>query len=252
MTELAHSRKRRLWYFIKFFEQERWADQFLAGDLYLNTIHYFKTLESSDTADRRDPTEATFLWVQPKDATIKLQVPKLNLKAVITGKDLAAPLQVSSTFHESFHVLCLTAPETDTPVIESGAIANLDVIHQQLQLDQRCFRMGQFAVVVPVLALLERIHGCLKRNGLAASQNMVTYYDDSSFSGHFSASEIPFRKQKRFAYQREWRLCVKFHIDTHDAMRLHIGRLPEGAFKLSAIDFPRLNEIRICLGTTTS
>lgn len=239
------------WYFVKFFEQEKWADQFLAGDLYLNTINYFKTLESRQTADRGDSTEATFLWVQPKDATIKLQVPKLNLQTVITEKDLAAPIQASSRFHESLHVLCLTAPTTEAPIFESGAISNLDSIYKQLKLDQRCFLMGKFAVVVPVESFFPQLKTFIENSKLSARYDIVTYYDDSLFSGHFAAHEIPFRKQKRFSYQREWRLCVKFHIDTNEAMRLQIGRL-QGAQVLSADQFSRLNEIRIAVGSQTS
>lgn len=41
-----------IWYFIKFFECEKWADQFMAGHLYLNTLGYFKKIEPAGSADR--------------------------------------------------------------------------------------------------------------------------------------------------------------------------------------------------------
>ena len=251
MIETSHPPKRAIWYFIKFFEQEEWANQFLAGDLYLNTLHYFKTQESSDTADRGDPTEATSLWLQPRDTIMTLRVPKLNLQTVITEKDLAAPIQASSKFHENLHIFCLTAPATDTPIVESGAISNLDVIHPQLRIDQKCFRMGKFAVAVPAISFLEQLRTTLKNRQLPASYKMVTYYDESTFSGPFAHDDIAFRKQKRFTYQREWRLCVNFRNETDSPRRLSIGRLPETSIKLSANDFPRLNEIQLRLENST-
>ncbi len=66
-----------IWYFIKFVECEEWADQLMAGHLYLNTLGYFKEMESGGNADRGDPTEATTMWLQPYDVIMTLKVPAL-------------------------------------------------------------------------------------------------------------------------------------------------------------------------------
>ena len=50
-----------IWYFIKFFEREEWADQFVAGHLYLNTLGFFKGMESGGNADRGDPTALSLI-----------------------------------------------------------------------------------------------------------------------------------------------------------------------------------------------
>jgi hypothetical protein len=81
-----------IWYLMKFFEREDWTDQFIAGHLYLNTLGYFKGMESVSSSDRGDPTEAVSMWIQPHVVVITLQVPALGLKTAITAKDLAAPI----------------------------------------------------------------------------------------------------------------------------------------------------------------
>ncbi len=238
-------------YFIKFFEREEWADQFLAGHLYLNTLGYFKGLESAATADRGDPTEAVSIWLQPRDVTMTLRVPRLNLETVITEKDLAKQIQVSSTYHEQLRLLCLYAVHTDNPVIEDGKIRNLDAMQAQLYIDPKCFEMGKFAVVAPAADFLNHLLSKLKDLGLAATGRLVNYYDEASFSGEIACSDIEFSKQKRFSYQREWRLRVNFNIATTGAMTIDVGKLPAGSFKLPASEFDRLNGMRFVLKEPT-
>jgi hypothetical protein len=62
-----------IWYFIKFFREEKHADQFMAGELYLNTLAHFKKVESESDDGRDDPTEAIAMWWQPDDISIKLR-----------------------------------------------------------------------------------------------------------------------------------------------------------------------------------
>ncbi len=231
-------------YFIKFFEHEDWADQFLAGRLYLNTLGYFKGLESTATAERGDPTEAVSLWLQPQDVVMTLKVPALKLETVITAKDLARPVQVSSTYHEQLHLLCLYAVHTDNPVIEDGKVINLKAMQEQLHIDPKCFEMGRFAVVVPAASFMEQLRPKLKELGLAGTGRLVKYYDDELFSGEFAFAEIEFNKQKRFSYQREWRLRVRSNIVTTGPITIDIGALPAGTFKLPATKFGCLNEMR--------
>ena len=172
-----------------------------------------------------------------------LKVQALNLETVITAKDLAKPVQVSSSYHEQLHLLCLYAVHTDDPVIgEDGKIHNLDAMQGQLRINPKCFEMGKFAVVVASPAyFLERLFTKLKDLDLAAVGRLVTYYDEASFSGEIASSDIEFSKQKCFSHQREWRLRVNFNTGAQDAKTIDIGNLPEGSFKLPASEFHRLN-----------
>ena len=231
-------------YFIKFLEREELAEQFLAGHLYLNTLGYFKGLESGATADRGDPTEAVSIWLQPHDVVMALKVAALKIETVITAKDLAKPVQVSSTYHDQLHLLSLYAVHTDDPVIEDGKIINLDAMQAQLHIDPKCFGMGKFAVVVPAADFLEQLPPKLKDLGLAATGRLVNYYDDETFSGRVAVADIEFSKQKRFSYQREWRLRVRSNIATTGPLTINVGIMPAGSFKVPASKFDCLNGMR--------
>ena len=58
--------------YVKFCEQERYADDFMAGTLFMNTLGYFKRLEDTSGKGRADPNEAATHWWQPSDIVMKL------------------------------------------------------------------------------------------------------------------------------------------------------------------------------------
>lgn len=94
-----------IWYFIKFFTEETHADQFIAGNLYMNTLSYFKTLENEGDNGRPDSTEAVAHWWQPDDILVKLQLPGIG-ETKISKKDLAAPVSISFDYHNYVHIFC--------------------------------------------------------------------------------------------------------------------------------------------------
>jgi hypothetical protein len=103
---------RTIWYLIKLFTAERYANQFMAGELYLNTLSYFKEAEEECTDDGRlDPTEAVAMWLQPDDIFMKLTAPGIR-ETEITSKDLAAPISASFDYHNHVNIFCLYALKT--------------------------------------------------------------------------------------------------------------------------------------------
>ena len=215
-----------IWYFIKFFEREEWADQFMAGHLYLNTLGYFKGMESGGGADRGDPMEAVAMWLQPHDVIITLRVPDLQLETTITAKDLAAPIHFSSAYHDNLHLLCLTALHSDDVGIEdgkaTGTLQEMKRLQQQLRVDPKCFEMGKYAVTIHALAFLRQLREALTRQHIAATGKLVGYYDDAIFHGKMAASEVHFSKQKRFTYQSEFRICFNSIIISSDTRTIYI------------------------------
>jgi len=62
---------------------------------------------------------------------------------------------------------------------------------------------------------------------------LVKYYDDELFHGSFEHNEIPFRKQKRFAYQREFRICIDTGSGGTTPLHLNIGKI-EASMKVKS------------------
>jgi hypothetical protein len=222
--------------FIRFFEEERFADQFLAGSLYLNTLAYFKGCESenSERNGRFDPTEAVSMWCQPHDVVIKLEVPTLQ-SVEISKDDLAGPVSFSPTYYDHVHVLCLYSVQLTNFEILNGKIkGKTEELSRDLTIDPRCFDFGEHAVVINPIKFRERLRASLKGQGRLFKTGFVNYYDDSTFHGSIPEAEIPFWKQKRFGFQREYRVCVYPRVKTGSPITIQVGDLSSFCAKMPA------------------
>lgn len=219
-----------IWYFVKFFTQEEHAAAFTKGNLYLNTIGYFKKVESECDDGRGDTTEAVAIWSQPHDFAMNLDVPGIG-STEISGKDIVAPVSMAFDYHDYFHVLCLYAIHTTGFECVDGKIEyspeDAETLQRQLHIDERCFKFGGFPVITPAVSFLDRLRAALKSQGYKSTAKLVDYYDDEVFNGEIPTSEIPFRKQKRFSYQREFRLCVYPHKRQDAPITIAIGDISD-------------------------
>jgi hypothetical protein len=222
--------------FIKFFETERYADQFLAGALHLNTLAYFKGRESenSERNGRFDATEAVSMWWQPYDLRIKLDAPGLE-PVKISKDDLAGPVSISRTYHDHVHVLCLYAVQISNFEILDGKIkGKTEELSRDLTIDPRCFELGEHAVVINPVKFRERLRATLRNQGRLFKSGFVNYYDDSTFHGTIPEAEIPFWKQKRFSFQREYRVCVYPRVRIDLPITIQVGDLSSFCAKMPA------------------
>jgi hypothetical protein len=214
---------------IKFFEKERYADQFMAGELYLNTLSYFKEIEKKCADDARsDSTEAVSMWWQPDDVSMKLHAPGVG-EIEITSKDLAAPVSMAYTYFDAVNVYCLYAVQTRGFVMADGKFICSETealeIRQQWKIDARCSKFGKFAVITPVGPFLDALRKALKSQGYRFGHGMVDYYDDTVFHGTIPVEKVAFSKQKRFGYQQEFRLCVFPSVMLGQPITIKIGDL---------------------------
>jgi hypothetical protein len=233
-----------IWYFIKFFSEETHANQFMAGNLYLNTLAYFKQLESEHDDGRMDATEAVAMWLQPDDIVMKINVPKLGIDIEITNNDLAAPVSMSYNHHEFLHLFCLYAVHSSGFECKGGKFhcepENAKELQRQLNIDERCFQFGKFAVITPAVPFLNLLKAALKSQGYRGSAKLVEYYDEEVFHGEIPAEDIVFRKQKRFSYQREFRLCVDTGTQQDAAITINIGDISSICAKVEAATLPSI------------
>ena len=230
---------RKIWYLIKLFEKESYADQFMSGLLYLNTLAYFRKRESECDDGRVDSAEAVAMWWQPNDIILTLKVPKLAIEIAITEKDLAAPVSVSFNRHDFLHLLCLYAVYWTGFEPVGGKIhcdpKEAEALQRQLRIDDRCFKFGEFAVIVPVVPFLDRLKKTLRHK---ATGRLVEYYDDEIFHGEIPEKDIPFRKQKRFSYQREFRLCFDTGAVQDSPITISIGDISDICAKVPSAKLP--------------
>jgi hypothetical protein len=224
-----------IWFFIKFFKEERYADSFISGDLYLNTIDYFRKIECEEDG-RSDLTEAISVWLQPADTVIKLNFGGQDM--VITKDDLAAPTSISFQQHDYLHLFCLYALHTNGFDFVDNKIElpveKMEELNKQLKVDKRCLDFGKYAVVIPAQQFINQLRESFKRQPYRCDARLVKYYDNEVFHGEIPSQEVPFMKQKRFSYQQEFRLCVNTNLKNDDAITINIGDLSQISAKVDS------------------
>jgi hypothetical protein len=189
----------RIYFFLKFFEEERHARAFLAGRLHLNTLAYFKGLEQLVDDGRADEHEAPIGWHQPG------QIGSIELAGVrIDPADLVGPLVVQDVDAEALNVFCLYAGSSP---VERVTVETVDAVCEHLRVPECCVSMGRFAVLVAnPPAFVRRFRGAAKQAGLECECGPVTYFAPDTFSGN--VARPAFTKRQQFAWQREYRFTL--------------------------------------------
>ncbi len=219
----------QIWLLVKFFSEEKHANDFLEGKLFLNRLSFFRKQEEECSDGRSDTTEAIKMWLQPFDVQMSLSVPGIGIATKIPPKDLAAPVSFAYTNADYLNIFCIYAIYTGEALSNATTIEGKQMLAQELKrklsIDDRCLKFGAFAVVVPANQFLTQMRQQLRTQSYIFEDKLVDYYDDKSFSGEFSDSDVPFKKQIRFAYQSEYRIVVKPRVLANDPITISIGSI---------------------------
>lgn len=92
-------------YFLKIFEKEKYMNNFLDGNIYMNRLSYFLNIENDSPNNRADDCEALSGWWQPDQIELTLNERKTT--------DLVAPIKLRKLHNEHLHAFCLFAGTTD-------------------------------------------------------------------------------------------------------------------------------------------
>jgi len=212
---------------VKFFSEFEHAQQFLNGDLFMRRLSYFRREE--DAEGRWDSTEGVWAWLQKQGLQIRMNVPGLDA-INITERDLAAPLAMSLGEPDDLYIFCMYGYyfEVALPGDDLRDIYGEDRLMElqaALQVDPRCLRFGPHAVVIPWSPFMEQMAAAARDQSLRLRAGLVHYYDDRVFNGQFKLRDVPFRKQKRFDYQREFRICIQTIDRSPTPRTFNIGSL---------------------------
>jgi len=217
--------KKTIWYLVKIFKEEQHAEQFISGNLYLNRLSYFKKIEEKGDDGRLDKNEAVAMWFDG----LNLSIPGVG-SCEITKKDLAEPISISYQHHDYLNVFCMYAVHTIGFECVDGNIKYSEdraaQLKRQLEIDERCFEFGDFAVIVPAVQFLDRVKKTLQARGNYFQGKLIDYYDES-FNCEIEEKEIPFKKQNKYSYQNEFRICVDTKTIGEEAINIDIGDIKD-------------------------
>ena len=197
---------------VKFFEKKEYAESFVKGKLYLNTVSYFRKHEDSARGDDYEgrPTAPPIKSVTFNDT--KFSVPE------------DAPLaHFSFEGIEFVNLLCFS---------------NLKLSEEKdLKIDDKYYEeFGKHFVIIrnPDFFLYTFYRACIKSDYYFINDE-VEYYDSSkgidqmwlATREHYQPLRILMVKGNEFKWQREYRFVVDSRSDTNSPLKLDIGNIQD-------------------------
>jgi hypothetical protein len=207
--------------FVRIYEKLEHAEDFRRGRLRMRTLGHFKSLRDGTDALRGDPYEAASTILQPsKIDTFKIDGVDKN------PRHLLAPVLIHYPAPLTWFAFCLYSLST-VGFAEELSAESLPRLKESMQLSDECTRLGDFAVVVTDGdQFIDRIETRVKALNIGGAMAYVKYYDPNEFHGEVPASEVPFWKPRRFAYQKEFRVVLSPQ-DASDPYVLDIGDISD-------------------------
>lgn len=206
----------RIFFLVKFLSAER-VEGLLRGRLYAKRLSSFKQSEDRTSAGRLDRYEGTSSWMQPGSHHLELNGWNMT-------PDLAGPTQIQPDWFNHLNVFCLHAVHADGLGLDRAVGGDVEDLQQRLMIPERCFELGEHAVVITdVPEFMRRFGTALKTHRYRGWSHLVRYYDPSIFHGHFEGIDAVFRKRSEYSYQREYRFAIDTGTTDDAALHLDIG-----------------------------
>lgn len=184
--------------------QKAHMEQFRKGQLYMNTLTYFRDLEADPA--RADRLEGVSHIFQPSDLRMSFDAPGFG-RFDVAPEDLAGPVTLAMNETYRSNVFCLTS--ISDPVSSEIFPSKHEWFGESLVL---ILNTGEF---------IRRVVGAAKLQGFAIWWQPVTYYDDGAYTGklgHFS-------KAARYSYQKEFRFVIQ--TDGTKPVTLDVGDISD-------------------------
>lgn len=228
-------------FFVRIFSEEKFRDEFIKGNLYMNTIKYFREYEDAHSDNVGDKNEAVSAWLQPANLRIILKHPSGDV--VIPGSDIAAPIVLRQNRFDSINVFCIT-------VLHSHGITLSDEVSEEdfeklkayFTLPDDVCKLGRYAAVIPNTGVfLERVRNAAQKL-MDANQEVslvcqqVTYYDPKNTLSLEHEDDAIFHKQKNYEHQREFRIALDRGSDVAEPFTLNIGDISDIALPVLTED----------------
>ena len=220
-------------FLVKFFQEERYAADFVAGKIFCNTLRTFKQMKGVGSEGRADKNEGTTAWLQPG-------LVQAELNGMDISGDLAGPLQAQMDWLNDLYVFCMFAGHTGDLDPSNLSTHNLGELRDEISIPNECLQFGEYGVAVTnVTKFIERMQTAARVANYKFHRGLVKYYDPETFHGSFRGIEAVFRKQLHHNYQREYRFAIGTGSGSEEPVILEIGDISDITFSFDATDIRR-------------
>ena len=216
--------KSQIFFLIKFLKEEEWADDLLAGSLYLNRVSWFKQCEK--TGDRYE-------------AVTNHVLPGEGVSITINGLDLTQGL-IFAAFQDNwlndYHLYCIYAVHSGNIDWSQIGPSDLELLLNQVAiLPETIDKFGPYAVVIRNWSQFwKRVDAAAGGASFGYRRGFEKYYDPKMFNAMFEGTDALFHKRSEFAGEREYRFAFGVDMEDDEAHHLEIGDISDIAFKTPA------------------
>lgn len=215
---------------IKIFEKKKYAEDFLKGSLYLNTLKYFAEEHVDGAGEKRGDTyEGLLAHYQPsKIGTITVG------DIIVPGDQLASPVLVHGDGLLSSNVFCMYAVNRKA----NDVFNNREEFLQSLKIYESCFGLGSYcAVILNTPEFISRFRKGLHSRGIPFQHGLVEYFDETSYHGNLPAHELGFHKRRSFAHQSEYRFLLEPFHGIPGPLLIDLGNLEDIVILMTPKEF---------------
>lgn len=234
----------------KVFSCEEYKEDFLNGNIYMNTIQYFRDYEEETEGNVGDKYEALTGWLQPHEYRFEIVVN--GVKHTLNPNDIVGPITTTMNRHNHANVFCMThlhSHELDMSSIKSEEEYRL--AEKYFTLPEEVKNLGDYMVVITnPMEFVRRARDEAQRlydinDAIYYQSKQVVYYDAATQSLMLdNDNDAPFYKQNRYAHQNEYRLCLLRDNPDDKPYTMKIGNLRDISMELKTSDFNSLLELR--------
>jgi len=225
--------------FVKLFENENYANDFMKGKLFMNTIRYFKEYRDESGKLRGDNYEGIVSLLQPK-----LLGEIVIADRSIPASELTAPIVLHSNGLLANNVFCIYS--LNSRGHDSVSAETVAEFHRTLELHESCFGLGKYCVVIlDAEEFRLRCSKAVKELNFDASHGLVDYFDEHTFHGNMAQDRLGFQKRNFFNPQREYRIKIDTRAENPGPYVMEIGDLSDIAKITTPNEFNEQLEIKL-------
>lgn len=225
--------------FLKIFESEKYANDFVSGRLYMNNIRYFKEYRDESGELRGDEYEGIIAIYQPS----KIDELKIG-NLVIPKEDLAAPIVVHGNELLDHNVFCIYS--LNSRGYESISAETIVDFKRTIELHESCFGLGKHCVVIlNATEFISRCQKAVERLNVNGKLGCVDYFDEHKFHGELPKEMLGYQKRSLFRHQREYRIKIDINIGSPSPYTLDVGDLSDIAIITTPSEFN--NQLQLSL-----
>ncbi|EIO4061340.1 hypothetical protein LQK59_004357 [Vibrio vulnificus] len=229
--------------FVKLFEKQQHAEDFVNGKLFMNTIKSFKDYRDENGELRGDDHEGVIAMYQPSQFS-EIKISDIS----ISSSELASPLLLHSDDLLSRNVFCIYS--LNSRGHDRISAETIMEFKQTLQLHQSCFGLGNYCVVViNTQEFIKRCKDNITRLGIHGSLGLVDYFDENECHGGLPEKKWGYQKRSIFKEQREYRIMIDLERENPAPYILDIGDLSDITILTTPSEFNKTLEIKLPDGT---